>query len=169
MDEAGINTAMTRRYARAPRGERAHDDAPRNYGEQTSVISALGLRRGLLATMTVQGAVDTLCFNAYVTRVLRPQLRRGDIVVLDNLGAHKASCLEQVAGKCGARVLWLPPYSPDYSPIENCWSKIKTALRAAKARTRDELDKALMKAIELVTKADIQGWFTHCGYSVARK
>lgn len=160
---------MTRRYARAPRGERAHDDAPRNYGEQTSVISALGLRRGLLATMTVQGAVDTLCFNAYVTRVLRPQLRRGDIVVLDNLGAHKASCLEQVAGKCGARVLWLPPYSPDYSPIENCWSKIKTALRAAKARTRDELDKALMKAIELVTKADIQGWFTHCGYSVARK
>ncbi len=89
--------------------------------------------------------------------------------MLDNLGAHKASCLEQVAEEGGARVLWLPPYSPDYSPIENCWSKIKTALRAAEARTREELEKALVKAIELVTTADIQGWFKHCGYSVARK
>jgi transposase len=169
VDEAGVNTAMTRRFARAPRGERAHDSTPRNYGEQTSLISALGLRRGLLATMTVQGAVDTLCFDAYLTQVLCPQLRRGDVVVLDNLGAHKASCLERVAEERGARVLWLPPYSPDYSPIEQCWSKIKTALRAAKARTRGELDKALAKAIELVTKADIQGWFTHCGYSVASK
>ena len=168
VDEAGLNTAMTRRYARAPRGERACDSAPRNYGEQTSLISALGLERGLLATMTVTGAVDTLCFDAYVTQVLSPCLRHGDVVILDNLGAHKASCLEQVAGKCGARVLWLPPYSPDYSPIENCWSKIKTALRAAKARTRDELEKALVKAIKQVTNADIQGWFRHCGYSVAR-
>ncbi len=169
VDEAGVNTAMTRRYGRAPRGERAGDSAPRNYGEQTSLISALGLRRGLLATMTVQGAVDTLCFDAYVTQLLSPCLRHGDVVVLDNLGAHKASCLEQVAEERGARVLWLPPYSPDYSPIENCWSKIKTALRAAKARTRDELDKALAAAIQLVTKADIQGWFKHCGYLVARK
>jgi transposase len=169
VDEAGVNTAMTRRYARALRGQRAHDDAPRNYGEQTSLISALSLRRGVLATMTVGGSVDTLCFDAYITQVLSPHLKRGDVVVLDNLGAHKASCLEQVAEERGARVLWLPPYSPDYSPIENCWSKIKTALRATKARTRDELDKALATAIELVTKADIQGWFTHCGYSVARK
>ncbi len=160
---------MTRRYARAPRGERAHDSAPRNYGEQTSLISALGVRRGLLATMTVEGAVDTICFDAYVERVLSPHLRRGDVVVLDNLGAHKASCLERVAGKRGARVLWLPPYSPDYSPIENCWSKIKTYLRAAKARTREELEKALATVIDFVTKADIQGWFKHCGYSVARK
>jgi transposase len=169
IDEAGVNTAMTRRFARAPPGERAHDDAPRNYAEQTSLISALGLKRGLLATMTVEGAVDTICFDTYVERVLKPHLRRGDVLVLDNLGAHKASCLEQVAEERGARVLWLPPYSPDYSPIENCWSKIKTYLRAAKARTRDELDKALAKAIELVTKTDIQGWFTHCGYSVALK
>ncbi len=169
VDEAGVNTAMTRRFVRAPRGERAHDSAPRNYGEQTSLISALGLRCGLVATMTVQGAVDMICFDAYVERVLSPQLRRGDIVVLDNLGARKASCLEQVAEERGARVLWLPSYSPDYSPIENCWSKIKTALRAAKARTHDELDKALAKALQLATTADIQGWFTHCGYSVARK
>ena len=168
VDESGVNTAMTRRYARAPRGERAFNSAPRNYCKQTSLISALGLGRGLLATMTVQGAADTLCLNAYVGRVLSPHLQRGDVVVLDNLGAHKASCLEQVAEERGARVLWLPPYSPDYSPIENCRSKIKTALRAAKARTRDTLEKALAKAIQLVITADIQGRFTHCGYSVAR-
>ncbi len=167
VDESAVNTAMTRRYGRAPRGERVYDSAPRNYGMHISLIGAVGLR-GVLATMTVEGAVDTLCFDAYVERVLSPHLRRGDVVVKDNLGAHKASCLEQVAEERGARVLWLPPYSPDYSPIENCWSKIKTALRAAKARTHAELDKALVKAIQLMTKADIQGWFTHCGYSVAR-
>jgi transposase len=90
-------------------------------------------------------------------------------VVLDNLGAHKASCLEQVAEQHGARVLWLPPDSPDYSLIKNCRSKIKTALRAAKTRTREQLEKALGQALKLVTKADIQVWFKHCGYSLARK
>ncbi len=103
---------MTRRYGRAPRGERVHDSAPRNYGAHTSVIGALGLR-GMVATLTVEGAVDTLCFDAYIERVLRPHLRRGDVVVLDNLGAHRASRVEEVAHGCGASVLWLPPYSPD--------------------------------------------------------
>jgi transposase len=168
VDESAVNTAMTRRYGRAPRGERVPDSAPRNYGMHTSVISALGLR-GLIATLTVEGAVDTLCFDAYAERVLAPQLRRGDVVVLDNLGAHKASRIEQVAAEHGAQVLWLSPYSPDYSPIEQCWSKIKTYLRGAKARTGEELNKALAQAIKLVTKADIRGWFNHCGYSLARK
>jgi transposase len=168
IDESAVNTAMTRRYGRAPRGERVHDSAPRNYGAHTSVIGALSLR-GMVAAMTVEGAVDTLCFDAYLARVLAPCLRRGDVVVLDNLGAHKASRIKEVAGKRGAQVLWLPPYSPDYSPIEQCWSKIKTYLRGAKARTGDALDKALAQAIELVTKADIRGWFKHCGYSLARK
>ena len=94
---------------------------------------------------------------------------RGDVVVLDNLGAHRASRVEEVAASRGAQVLWLAPYSPDYSPIEQCWSKIKSYLRGAKARTRDELNKALAQAIGLVTKADIRGWFRHCGYSLARK
>lgn len=160
---------MTRRYARAPRGERARDSTPRNYGAQTSVIGALGLGRGLLATMTVEGAVDRLCFDAYAERVLAPVLRRGDIVVLDNLGAHRASRIEQVCAERGASVLWLPPYSPDFSPIEQAWSKIKAYLRRAKARTRDELERALASAVELITTADVCGWFTHCGYSVAHK
>jgi transposase len=168
VDESAVNTAMTRRYGRAPRGERVHDSAPRNYGTHTSVIGALGLR-GLVAMLAVEGAVDTLCFDAYVEQVLGPRLRRGDVVVLDNLGAHKASRIEEVAEARGAQVLWLPPYSPDLSPIEQCWSKIKSYLRGAKARTDEALDEALAQAIKLVTKADIRGWFKHCGYSLARK
>ena len=159
---------MTRRYGLAPRGERVHDSAPRNYGAHTSVIGAMGLR-GLVATLTVEGAVDTLCFDAYVEHVLRPTIRRGDVLVLDNLSAHHASRIEEVAAERGAEVIWLAPYSPDFSPIEQYWSKIKTFLRGVKARTADALDEALAQAIGLVTKADIRGWFKHCGYSLARK
>jgi transposase len=168
VDESAVNTAMTRRYGRAPRGERAHDSAPRNYGAHTSLIGAMGLR-GLVATLTVEGAVDTDCFNAYLERVLGPRLRKGDVVVLDNLGAHRASRIEEVAEARGAQVLWLAPYSPDFSPIEQCWSKIKAYLRGAKARTQEQLDQALAVAIKMVTKSDIRGWFKHCGYSLARE
>jgi transposase len=167
LDETAVNTAMTPTHGRAPRGERVVDSAPRNYGEQTSVVGALSLGRGLLAMMTLTGAVDTLAFDAYLARVLGPRLRKGDVIVLDNLNVHKASQVERVAEERGAQVLWLPPYSPDFSPIEQCWSKIKALLRAAKARTREELEKALAQAVTLVTKADIRGWFKHCGYKVA--
>jgi transposase len=167
LDESAVNTAMTPRYGRAPRGERVIESVPRNYGEQTSLVGALSFGRGLMAVMTLTGAVDTLAFDAYLARVLAPRLRKGDVIVLDNLGVHKASQVERVAEARGASVLWLAPYSPDYSPIEQCWSKIKTLLRAAKARTREELEKALARAITLVTKSDIRGWFKHCGYKVA--
>ena len=167
VDETAVNTAMTRRYGRAPRGERVQDSAPRNYGTHTSVIGAMGLR-GLVATLTVEGAVDSEVFNAYAEQVLGPRLRRGDVVVLDNLTAHRASRIEEVAERRGAQVLWLAPYSPDFNPIEQCWSKIKTFLRGVKARTADALDEALAQAIGLITKSDIRGWFKHCGYSLAR-
>ena len=166
VDETAVNTAMTRRYGRAPRGERAHDSAPRSYGAHTSVIGAMGLR-GLVATLAVEGAVGTLCFDAYAEQVLAPRLRPGDVVMLDNLTAHRASRIEEVAESRGAQVLWLAPYSPDFNPIEQCWSKIKSYLRGAKARTEGDLNKALAQAIGLVTKADIRGWFKHCGYSLA--
>jgi transposase len=166
IDEAAANTAMTRRFGRAAPGKRVIEQVPRNYGAQISMISAIGLR-GLVATMTLEGAVDTLAFNAYINEVLGPKLKAGDVVILDNLNVHKASRIEQAAAARGARVIWLAPYSPDFSPIEECWSKIKQALRAAKARTREELEAALVKALNLVTKSDILGWFNHCGYSVA--
>jgi transposase len=168
VDETAVNTAMTRRYGRAPRGERAYDSAPRNYCTHTSVIGAMGLR-GLVATLAVEGAVDAEVFNVYAEQVLGPRLRRGDVVVLDNLTAHRASRIEEVAEARGARVLWLAPYSPDFNPIEQCWSKIKTFLRGVKARTTGALDEALAQAITLVTKSDIRGWFKHCGYSLAHE
>lgn len=139
---------------------------PRNYGAQTSLISSLSLA-GVEATMSIEGAVDTEVFDAYVGRVLRPTMRAGDILVLDNLTAHKASCIERVARECGATIIWLSPYSPDFSPIELMWSKIKAAMRAAKARTGEELEKALVAALELITEADCFAWFTHCGYQVS--
>jgi len=138
---------------------------PRNYGQQTSIISTVGLL-GASATLTLEGAVDTAVFNVYVEQVLRPTIEADDILVLDNLSAHRASCVEQVAAACGASVVWLPPYSPDFSPIELMWSKIKTVLRAAKARTREELEQALVAALALVTPEDCEGWFRHCGYWV---
>jgi len=163
IDEAGSNLSLTRRFGRAPAGERVGESVPRNYGQQTSVISTVGLS-GAAATMTVEGAVDTTVFNIYLEQVLRPTIEVGDFLVLDNLSAHRASGIEQVAAECGAVVIWLPPYSPDFSPIELMWSKIKTYLRAAKARTREEMEQALVAALKLVTPKDCQGWFSHCGY-----
>lgn len=139
---------------------------PRNYGAQTSILSDLSLS-GVEAIMTVEGAVDTLVFDTYVERLLKPTIRAGDVVVLDNLAAHRASSIERVARECGATVIWLSPYSPDFSPIEMMWSKIKAAMRAAKARTRDQLEQALVAALELITNSDCLGWFTHCGYQVS--
>ena len=138
---------------------------PRNYGAQTSLISSLSLG-GVEATLSVEGAVDTLVFDAYVEQVLRPTIKAGDVIVLDNLAAHKASQIEMVTQECGATVIWLSPYSPDYSPIEMMWSKIKAAMRAAKARTREELEKALAAALKLITETDCFAWFKHCGYQV---
>jgi transposase len=118
------------------------DSVARNYGAQTSLIGALGLG-GLVATMSLEGAVDRPAFNAYLDQVLGPKLLAGDVVILDNLNVDKVSQGEQLAASRGAAVVWLAPYSPDYSPIEQYWSKIKQALRAAKARRREELEAAL--------------------------
>lgn len=166
VDEAAANLAMTRLYGRAPKGERVAESVPRNYGESISVLGALSLS-GVRAAMTVDGAVDTLCFDAFITHVLMPQLRPEDVVVLDNLNVHKASQIEAAVRAVGASVVWLPAYSPDMTPIEQCWSKIKAYLRSVKARTRAALDAALAQAIKLVTTSDALGWFTYCGYKVA--
>ena len=155
---------MTRRYGRARRGCRVHDAAPKNWGRNVTVLGALSCH-GLDAVMTVEGATDAAVFWAYVSQVLAPTLQPGDVVVMDNLGAHKVEGIENTIQACGATLLYLPPYSPDYSPIEPCWSKLKTYLRSVKARTPEALDEALACAIDLITPADARGWFTHCGYS----
>lgn len=163
IDESGINLAMTRLYGRAPRGERALGSAPQNYGQNVTILGALSCT-GLEAVMTIEGATDADVFRAYVREVLCPTLREGDLVIADTLSAHKAAGVQEAIAASGARLLYLPPYSPDLNPIERCWATINTFLRAAKARTREALDAAVMHALATVTESDARAWFAHSGY-----
>ena len=165
MDEAGSNLAMTRLYGRGRRGARVIETVPKNYGENITMIASLSFS-GIEAPMTINGAVDAIVFKIYVQEVLCPTLSAGDVVVMDNLAAHKVSGIRELIEAKGAKLIYLPPYSPDLNPIEKCWSKIKTYLRKAKARTRDELEKALCEALLLITKEDAIGWFRSCGYAI---
>jgi transposase len=162
-DETGFHLAMTRAYGRAARGKRVNQSVPRNHGQGVTLIGSLGLR-GVLAPLSIEGAVDTVVFDAYVRQMLVAQLQPKDIVVLDNLPVHQASQVEQAVAAVKAEVLWLPAYSPDFSPLENCWSKVKTVVRGRQPRTPKELNTALAAALKAVTLDDIDGWFTHCGY-----
>jgi transposase len=165
VDETSTSIAMARAYARAPRGQRASGAVPRNQGQNLSVIGALGLQ-GIVAALSVEGAVDTDVFDVFVRRVLVPALTPGAVVLLDNLNVHHASCIHQAVRAAQGQVIFLPSYSPDFSPIEPCWSKVKTALRGVAARTRHRLEAALKSAFHTIRPADIRGWFTHCGYLV---
>lgn len=165
IDEAGVNLALTRLYGRAPRGERVVGRVPINYGENITMLGALSCR-GLEAMMTVAGATDGEVFRTYVRQVLTPTLRPGDIIVMDNLGAHKVRGIREAIEQGGATLLYLPPYSPDLSPIEPCWSKLKTALRAAGARTRQRLERAITQTRATISAADAVAWFAHCGYQL---
>jgi transposase len=121
----------------------------------------------MVATLSVEGAVDTDVFDVFIRRLLVPALRPGDIVLLDNLSVHHASCIEHAVQGAQGQVIFLPSYSPDFSPIEPCWSKVKTFLRGAAARTRRRLETALRTALQSLRSEDIRGWFTHCGYLVS--
>jgi len=166
IDESGVTTVLTRLFGRAAPGERVREAVPKNYGQSTSVVSLIGLR-GVETTMLIEGAVDTLVFDAFGENFVRPCLKAGDVLVLDNLGAHRASRIEEIAESCGAKVMWLPPYSPDFSPIEQMWSKLKTYLRKVKGRTSENLERAVAEGLKLITASDCRSWFRHCGYEVA--
>lgn len=165
VDESGANLAMTRMFGRAPRGERVVGSAPHNYGPNVTMVGAMGTE-GISAAMSFEGAMNGAIFRIFVEQVMAPTLKAGDVVVMDNLSAHKVSGIREAIEKTGARLLYLPPYSPDFSPIEQCWSKVKTWLRKAKARTVEALDQAIVDALAQVTISDAQGWFQHCGYSL---
>ena len=153
-------------YGRAPKGERVVGSVPQNYGENLTVIGAL-TSSGLQAVMTVEGATDGEVFRAYVEQVLCPTLQAGDVVIMDNLGAHKVAGIREAIEDKGAEVIYLPPYSPDLNPIEQCWSKLKSAARAIGARTRETLEQAIEQIIKTVSQADALAWFAHCGYKVS--
>lgn len=154
---------MTRRRARAKRGRRARGKVPRNYGKQTSLVAALSLK-GLGEAVTLEGAFDTIAFTFFVERFLVPSLEPGQIVVVDNLSVHKGPRVRELIEARGCELLFLPAYSPDFSPIEQCFSKIKEYLRKVGARTQEGLDRAIAEAIESVTSEDAKGWFHHCGF-----
>ena len=156
---------MTRLYGRAPRGERVIGSIPQNDGQHMTRRGALGVE-GLQAVMTVEGATDADVLRPDVKRVLGPTLAPGDIVVRDNLAAHQAPGMQQALARRRTRLLAWPPYSPALSPMARCVSTLKTALRAAKARTREALETAIHKAMETVTATDARHGFRHRGYAL---
>ena len=165
LDESAAKTNLTRLRGRAPRGERVHDSAPAGHWCTTTMIGSVRLD-GTTACMTIEAATDTDIFRAYVPCVLIPTLRPGDVVVLDNLSPHKNSETIRLIEQAGAGVRFLPAYSPDLNPIEKMWSKLKEALRSAKARTPATLNDAIARALASVTSTDARGWFASCGYSI---
>jgi transposase len=167
VDECATNIGLTPLWARAPKGERAFGKAPRNRGKNTTLLSALS-SEGAGPAVAVEGATTKAVFEAYVEHFLAPALEEGqEVVVLDNLQAHKGERVRLLVEARGASLVFLPSYSPDFSPIEEAFSKLKALLRRARARTREALVEALGWALETITPEDARGWFNHCGYTVA--
>jgi len=164
VDECGVHTSMTRRRARAPRGERAFGSVPRNRGKNTVLMASMTLEGAMGEAMAVEGSTKAFVFEAYVERFLAPTLKGGQIVVMDNLGAHKTERVRELIEGRGCELWFLPAYSPDLNPIEEAFSKVKARLRKAAARTREALVEAMGEALSAVTLQDAQGWFAHCGY-----
>ena len=156
---------MTRLYARAPRGQRAYAKVPRNRGKNTTLIAAITLEGAMgEPSMAIEGATDAKAFEVYVEHFLAPSLEKGKVVVLDGLGAHRTHRVRELIESTGADLAFLPSYSPDLNPIEEAFSKIKTIVRKAGARTREALVEAIGRALAVVTPEDAAGWFAHAGY-----
>jgi transposase len=163
LDESGVNLGFIRKCARAFGGKRAYGEIPTQRGQNVSVIGAISLK-GLLAQWSCLGAVDALTFDAFIAQKLVPQLWPGAVVIMDNARIHKSEELEALITAAGARLIYLPTYSPDFSPIENCWSKMKNILRRIGARTYPDLLAALIQAFAEVTTDNLFAWFSHCCY-----
>lgn len=164
LDETGSHLGYTPTHAWAPRGQRAAASAPRNQGENKTVLASLSLA-GVGPTLRFDGPMTSDRFVGYVRHVLAPTLRSGQVVVMDNLSAHHAQAARVAIEARGAQVRFLPPYSPDFNPIEEAFSKLKHALRRAQARTDDALRSATWAAFATITVSDAAGWFAHCGYN----
>jgi len=156
---------LTRRYGRAPRGQRVREGTPGGHWHSVTLLGAIGVT-GWKAAMSIAGAADGDVFLTYLQDVLGPQLRAGDVVVMDNLSAHKVAGVRPLIEARGAQLRYLPPYSPDYNPIEGCWSMVKQKLRSLRARTLEALDEAIPEALRLVTAQHAATFFRHCGYAL---
>lgn len=165
LDESGVTTEMTRRYGRAQGGQRVGEGTPCGHWRTLTVLGAVRAS-GWVATMTIEAPTDGDIFLAYLEQVLCPQLEPGDVVVMDNLAAHKVAGVRERVIARGAQVLYLPAYSPDFNPIEPCWSKLKQLLRGRKARSLAALETAVSKALRAITPHNIRACFQHCGYAL---
>ena len=165
VDETSVNFTYTRRYGRATGGQRVDAAVPLRNGPNVTVVAALSAQ-GVEAVMALDGALNRARFAGYLDQVFGPGLQPGDVLVLDNLPGHKAAGLAERVEARGARLLYLPPNLPDFTPIELAFSKLKTYLRTPAARTREALTSALQAALAWITAQDAQNWFDHCGYHV---
>jgi transposase len=165
VDEMGTNTSLSPLYAWAPRGQRASCSVPRNRGPNTTLLSSMTLE-GMGTSLAVEGATNREVFETYVEQILAPTLCRGQVVVMDNLTAHKGERVKELIEERGCELIYLPPYSPDFNPIEEAFAKIKALVRKAEARTREALVEAIGRGISMVTAEDAQGFFDHCGYTI---
>ena len=163
VDEMGSNTSLHELYAYSPRGERAYCSVARNRGKNTTLLSSMSLS-GMGPSMVVEGGTNGAVFEGYLREVLVPALREGDVVVMDNLSVHKSERVRELIEGAGAQLIYLPPYSPDFNPIEEAFAKIKGVLRKAEARSREALVEAMGRAISAVTPTDAEGFFEHRGY-----
>ena len=161
VDESGANRAMCRTHARAKKGRRALASAPINYGANVTILSGLSCQ-GIAASMYLEGPSDGAVFLCYVRRVLAPALWPGAVVFLDNLSSHKSPRIAEAIEAVGARLVFLPPYSPDLNPIEKAWSKLKAHLRKTAARSFRAQGRAITQGLAQITPADAQGYFRHC-------
>ncbi len=167
MDESSTNVALTPRYARAPKGERAYGKAPRNWGKNVTLISSIGVK-GMGASMSIEGSSDTESFWRYMREVLVPSLKSAQIVLMDNLSVHKSKWVRALIEERGCQLWLLPSYSPDMNPIEEAFSKVKGLLRKAMARTLEALFEATSQALRAVSADDARGYFEHCGYEMTQ-
>ena len=165
VDEMGANTSLSSLRAWSKRGERARCSVPRNRGRNTTLLASMSAE-GMGSSLAVEGTTTRSVFETYVEKVLLPGLQRGQIVVMDNLTAHKGDSIRELIESAGCELLYLPPYSPDLNPIEEAFSKIKSLLRKAGARSREALIEAMGRALDAITSQDARGFFEHCGYRV---
>jgi transposase len=165
VDESGTHISMDRLRSRAPRGERAYGRVPKNRGKNLTLIASMSLS-GMGESMCIKGATDAEAFELYVEHFLAPSLREGQVVVMDNLGAHRPKRIRELIEARGAQLVFVPSYSPDLNPIEQAFSKIKSILRKQGVRTHEALLEAMEEALGKVTPRDAAGWFEHCGYPV---
>jgi transposase len=165
VDEMGTNTSLYPLYAWSPRGDRARCSVPRNRGPNTTLLASM-TAEGMGPCLAVEGATTKIVFEAYVEKVLVPSLRRGQVVVMDNLSAHKGERIRELLENAGCELRYLPAYSPDFNPVEEAFSKVKGLMRKAEARSREALVEAMGEALDAVTARDTRGFFEHCGYRV---